>query len=410
MKLAPWQQEVADHPARFKIITAGRRSGKTYLSIRQLCWYARIPNRDVFYITSSYRAAKMIVWKLLKNRLDDLRWTKKINESELSITLKNNSTISLKGSENIHALRGIALHYAVIDEAAFCDPDLFPEVIRPALADNQGDAMFISTPAGKSNYFYDLYMAAQDTDNWATWQLTTLEAGMVPEAEILAARNDMTDSQFRQEFEASFEDVGTRIAYAFTREQNVRPYNQPTPKELCIGIDFNLNPISAAVLARSGETLHVIDEIEIYSSNTDELVDEIKNRYPNQKIFAFPDPSGSRSQTSSAGRSDHIILQNGGFAVKAPRKHDPVKDRINALNARFLNAAGAVNLWVDPKCKRTIECLEKHSYKPGTQVPDKDSGYDHLWDALSYCVAYLHPIRRPAPVHRPQSWGQRVTI
>jgi hypothetical protein len=410
VKLAPWQQAVADHPARFKIITAGRRSGKTYLSIRQLCWYARIPNRDVFYITSSYRAAKMIVWKLLKNRLDDLRWIKKINESELSITLKNNSTISLKGSENIHALRGIALHYAVIDEAAFCDPDLFPEVIRPALADNQGDAMFISTPAGKSNYFYDLYMAAQETDNWATWQLTTLEAGMVPRGEILAARNDMTDSQFRQEFEASFEDVGSRIAYAFTREQNVQPYDQPLPKELCIGIDFNLNPISASVLARSGETLHVIDEIEIYSSNTDELVQEINNRYPNHKIYAFPDPSGSRSQTSSAGRSDHIILQNAGFAVKAPRKHDPVKDRINALNARFCNAAGAVNLWVDPKCKRTIECLEKHSYKPGTQVPDKDSGYDHLWDALSYCVAYLHPIRRPAPVHRPTSWGTRVTL
>ena len=220
---------------------------------------------------------------------------------------------------------------------------------------------------------------------------------MVPESEIESARNDMTESQFRQEFEASFEDIGSRIAYAFTREQNVKSYDQPPPKELCIGIDFNLNPISASVLARSGETLHVIDEIEIYSSNTDELVQEIKNRYPNQKIFAFPDPSGSRSQTSSAGRSDHIILQNAGFAVKAPRKHDPVKDRINALNARFVNAAGAVNLWVDPKCKRTIECLEKHSYKPGTQVPDKDSGYDHLWDALSYCVAYLHPIRRPAP-------------
>ena len=148
MKLAPWQKAVADSPARFKVVCAGRRSGKTYLAIRQMCWYARIPNREVFYVTSSYRAAKMIVWKTLKNRLQDLRWIAKINESELSITLKNRSTISLKGSENIAALRGIKLAYCVIDEAAFCDPDLFPEVIRPALADSQGDAMFISTPAG----------------------------------------------------------------------------------------------------------------------------------------------------------------------------------------------------------------------------------------------------------------------
>lgn len=410
MKLAPWQKAVADSPARFKVVCAGRRSGKTYLAIRQMCWYARIPNREVFYVTSSYRAAKMIVWKTLKNRLQDLRWIAKINESELSITLKNRSTISLKGSENIAALRGIKLAYCVIDEAAFCDPDLFPEVIRPALADSQGDAMFISTPAGKSNYFYDLFVAASETPGWQTWQMTTIQAGMVPDHEIESAKSDMSVSQFRQEFEASFEDIGTRLAYAFTREQNVTPYVGETPRELIIGVDFNLNPISASVMARAAGQLHVIDEIEIYSSNTDELVQEIRHRYPTQKIYTFPDPSGARSQTSSGGRSDHIILSNAGFVVKAPRKHDPVKDRINALNARFCNSMGEVNLWVDPACKRTIECLEKHSYKPGTQIPDKDSGFDHLWDALSYAVAYLHPIRRPAPVAHTQGWGARVTI
>lgn len=410
MKLAPWQKAVADSPARFKVVCAGRRSGKTYLAIRQMCWYARQPNREVFYVTSSYRAAKMIVWKTLKNRLQDLRWIAKINESELSITLKNRSTISLKGSENIAALRGIKLAYCVIDEAAFCDPDLFPEVIRPALADSQGDAMFISTPAGKSNYFYDLFVAASETPGWQTWQMTTIQAGMVPDHEIESAKSDMSASQFRQEFEASFEDIGNRLAYAFTREQNVLAYDLPTPRELIIGVDFNLNPISASVITRLGGQLHVIDEIEIYSSNTDELVQEIRHRYPTQKIYTFPDPSGARSQTSSGGRSDHIILSNAGFVVKAPRKHDPVKDRINALNARFCNSNGEVNLWVDPKCKRTIECLEKHSYKPGTQIPDKDSGFDHLWDALSYAVAYLHPIKRPAPVAQAQGWGARVTI
>ena len=233
---------------------------------------------------------------------------------------------------------------------------------------------------------------------------------MVPESEIEAARADMSLSQFRQEFEASFEDLGSRLAYAFNREQNVKPYVGETPKELMIGIDFNLNPITGVVLARDGGRLHVIDEIEIYSSNTDELVREIRHRYPQHKIYAFPDPSGARSQTSSGGRSDHIILSNAGFVVKAPRKHDPVKDRINALNGRFCNSVGEVNLWVDPKCKRVIECLEKHSYKPGTQIPDKDSGYDHMWDALSYAVAYLHPIRKPAPTAQAQSWGQRVTI
>ena len=157
MKLSAPQQLVADDHHRFKVVIAGRRFGKTFLSIRQLCWEARIPNKEIFYITSSYRAAKMIVWRPLKKRLLDLRWVKKINESELSITLKNNSTISLKGAENPDSLRGPSLSYCVIDELAEVDSDLFFEVIRPALSDQEGGAMFIGTPKGRNNWAYDLF-------------------------------------------------------------------------------------------------------------------------------------------------------------------------------------------------------------------------------------------------------------
>jgi len=411
MKLADWQGVVAQDPSRFKVVSAGRRSGKTFLSIRQMCWYARQPNREIFYITSSYRQAKLIAWKALKNRLLDLRWAKKINEQELSITLKNNSTISLKGSEDPNRLRGVSLDFCVIDEASYTNlEELWGEVIRPALADRNGDAMFISTPAGKSNKFYDLYQEALVTPGWNAWQLTTLEAGFVSEAEIEAARADMTDRQFRQEFEASFEDLGSRIAYAFTRENNVRPSPEPVNNEIICGIDFNLNPITATIMIRTdAETVHIIDEILIYSSNTDELVEEIKTRYPTQKIFAFPDPSGSRSQTSSSGKSDHAILANAGFIVKAPRKHMPVKDRINATNARFLSGTGERRLFVSPNCKRTIEALEKHSYKPGTSVPDKDSGFDHLYDSLSYAVSYLYPLKKLPPAQNlNQAWRPRI--
>ena len=162
MKLAKWQRTVADDPSRFKVISAGRRSGKTTLAIRQICYYARQPNKEIYYVTASYRMAKSIVWKELRNKLLDLRWVAKVNESELSITLKNNSVISLKGSEDPSRLRGVRLDYVVIDEAAYCNlEELWAEVVRPALADKQGDAMFISTPAGKSNLFYDLYQTGK---------------------------------------------------------------------------------------------------------------------------------------------------------------------------------------------------------------------------------------------------------
>jgi hypothetical protein len=153
----------------------------------------------------------------------------------------------------------------------------------------------------------------------------------------------------------------------------------------------------------------IIDELNVYSSNTDEIADEILNRYPRSKVFVFPDPAGAQRKTSANGMTDHKILENRGFIVKAPRRHDPVRDRINATNARFLNANGDVNLTVTKNCKYTIESLDKHSFKPGTMIPDKDSGYDHMFDALSYMIAYLYPIRKNIDtVQTPQRWGHAI--
>lgn len=411
MKLTPAQQTIASDNSRFKVVCAGRRFGKTYLSIRELCYHAIQPNREVFYITSSYRAAKMIVWKPLKQRLLDLRWVKKINESELTILLKNGSQISLKGSENKDSLRGVSLNYCVIDEAADCDPDLFPEIIRPALADKRGGALFIGTPKGKGNYFYELYARAQHTAGWKTWQYRTIDGGNVSEEEIEAARADMSERQFRQEFMATWETYENRVAWAFEREHNV----VPTPTDfntsiLEIGMDFNTNPLVATIAVRtSPDTLHVFDEIQIFGSNTDEMVQEIRHRYPRSQIRVYPDPSGSRKQTSSGGRSDHIILENAGFRVFAPRKHDPVKDRINATNARLCNANGVRYVTIDPKCKNLIDSLEKFTYKEGTQIPNKGED-DHFFDAFSYCIAYIWPIKKPAPVAQPAGWGHKIAI
>lgn len=340
----------------------------------------------------------MILWKPLKRRLLDLRWVSKINESELSILLKNGTTIALKGSEDPDKLRGVSLDYVVIDEAADCKLEsLWGEILRPALADRQGGALFIGTPKSKNNPLYDLYQFARDSANteWSAWQYTTLDGGFVPPAEIEAAKADMTEKQFRQEFLASFETDESRVAYNFDRDVHVieKPKDLST-QELIVGLDFNVNPMSVVIMSRKSETLYVIDEMAIYSSNTDEVADELVNRYPQSKIFCFPDPAGSQRKTSANGQTDHKILENRGFKVLAPRAHDPVRDRINATNARFKNARGDVQLYVDKNCKKTIECLEKHSFKQGTSIPDKDSGYDHQFDALSYAVAYLFPIKR----------------
>lgn len=411
MRLTALQQGIADDPHRFKVVVAGRRWGKTYLSIRQLCYYARQPNKEVFYITSSYRAAKMIVWKPLKKRLQELRWVKKINEAELSITLKNGSTISLKGAENPDSLRGPSLYYCVIDEVASVDPELWMEVVRPALADQQGHCMFIGTPKGKGNWLYDLYLMSEEyPDTWASWQYTTLSNGMVSADEVEQAKKDMSLKQFRQEFEATFETTENRVAWAFDREQNIKDAPFIDDSIIHIGMDFNVSPCVAAIFVEIQDTAYQIDEIQLYSSNTSEMVDEINARYPRAKKFVYPDPSGNQRRTSAYGMTDHTILHNAGFVLKAPRKHDPVRDRINAINARFCSADSKRHLFIAKSCKYSIECLDKHTFKENSTVPDKDSGYDHMFDAMSYYVAYRWPIKRdidPDAV-KPQRWGHAL--
>ena len=412
MRLTDLQQEIADDPHRFKVVVAGRRWGKTYLSIRQLCYYAKDPNKDVFYITSSYRAAKMIVWKPLKKRLLELKWVSKINESELKIDLVNGSSIALKGAENPDSLRGPSLYYAVFDEVADINPELWMSVIRPALADQEGHAMFIGTPKGKGNWLYDLYNLQEELpDAWKGWQHTTLSNGFVTEEEVQQARRDMSEKQFRQEFEATFETTENRVAYSFDREHNIKEAPYIDTSIIHIGMDFNVSPATAAIFIETDpETAYQIDEIQMYSSNTHEMVDEIITRYPRSKKFVYPDPSGNQRRSSAGGQTDHTILHNAGFVVKSPRKHDPVRDRINAINARFCSADGFRRLFIGKSNKYSIESLDKYTYKEGTQVPDKDSGWDHMFDAMSYYVAYRWPLRREIDpdLVTPQRWGHNL--
>lgn len=410
MALSSAQKTIADDPARFRVVVAGRRFGKTHLSIRELCYHAKEPNKLVWYIAPSYKMARQIAWKKLKNRLIDLRWVEKTNETELTIQLRNGSIIALKGADNYDSLRGVGLDFVVLDEFADINPDAWYETIRPTLSDTQGSALFIGTPKGIGNWAYQIYQDSKSTQDWSSYQFTTLDGGRVPEKEIEAAKRDLGEREFRQEYLATFESYTGRIYYAFDRALNVVEYQEPTPRMLYVGMDFNIDPMSAVIFSRHGDDLTIIDEIRMFSSNTQEMVDEIKERYPNAKITVFPDPAGHQRKTSAGGMTDITILANAGFIVKAPRHHTPVRDRINAVNSRLCDSVGIRHLFIDKRCKYTIEALERQVYKEGTNQPDKSSGYDHTNDALSYAVDYMFPIRRDIDpdLMMPQRWGHQL--
>jgi hypothetical protein len=157
-------------------------------------------------------------------------------------------------------------------------------------------------------------------------------------------------------------------------------------------------------MTRTEKGLHAIDEIVMFGSNTEEMCVEIRNRYPTQQIIVFPDPAGVQRKTSAGGRTDISILQNAGFVVKHRPRHPAVRDRINAMNSLLKNSAGERRMLIDGKCKYLIKSLQRYTYKPGTQIPDKGE-FDHIFDAVTYCVEFLYPVTREVKPDNTKHFG-----
>jgi len=211
VELLPWQQEVFEDPARFKIVAAGRRTGKSRLAAWMLVIYALQAQRGhVFYVAPTQGQARDIMWTTLLEIAHPVIKASHINN--LQITLINGAVISLKGADRPETMRGVSLKFLVMDEYADMKPSVWEQILRPALADQKGDAMFIGTPMGR-NHFYDLFQYAElgDDDSYKAWHFTSYDNPLLDPEEIDTAKKSMSSYAFRQEFMASFEAMGSEI-------------------------------------------------------------------------------------------------------------------------------------------------------------------------------------------------------
>ena len=398
------QAEVINDKSRFRILISGRRFGKTFLAINELARFARFPNKKVWYVAPTYRQAKSICWSELVQRLRAHKWIDDINNSDLTVTLRNKSKISLRGADNENSLRGVGLDFLVMDEFSDINPVAWYEVLRPTLSDTQGHALFCGTPRGFGNWSYDLFTKGQSDKEWKSFKYTTLEGLQVPKEEIEQAKDDLDERTFQQEYLASFVNYSGMIYYNFDRNKNLIERFKNKILTLHIGLDFNVDPMCAVVCVIEKDKIYVIDEIQIWSSNTNEMVDEIKQRYK-KNIVIYPDPSARQRKTSAGGLTDLAILKNAGFEVKCKNSAPLVRDRINSVNAKLKNAKGLHTLFILNSCKNVIKSIERQIYKEGTHVPDKDSGYDHFNDALGYMIEYNFPLRRDFKPNPPTRWS-----
>jgi phage terminase large subunit len=203
-----------DRSQRWALVVAHRRCGKTVACINELIKRAATDGRTdgrYAYIAPYYGQAKQVAWDYLKRYAAPL--AVKFSESELSAELINGSRIRLYGADNPDSLRGIYLDGVVLDEYADMRSSVWGEIIRPLLADRQGWAVFIGTPKGR-NAFCELYEKAQKDTEWLCLTLKASKTGILPQKELDDARKVMTESQYEQEFECSFEAAIHGAVYA----------------------------------------------------------------------------------------------------------------------------------------------------------------------------------------------------
>lgn len=418
--LSDFQEEMIKDPTRFKVAVCGRRSGKTTIArVKAYIHALENPGSFIWIVAKTYSQVESLYWdalvgsgrpvgvgrgqKLIPDKLIENTW-----RSSHTIKLINGSVIQLKGADNPDSLLGEGLDLLILDEFQSQNPKVW-YMLYPMVSDTGGEIWVIGTPRGL-NHFYDLFEYGNENsifklDNWKSWQVTTEEAGQVPQEELEIAKQTLSPKEFRQEYLASFENMSGQVYSEFDEENiskdiSVSPINDAgrhIDVPLLVGMDFNVNPMCAVVGVRMNNELWIGDEIKLENSNTREMIQEIKRRYPNRRIFVYPDPSGSRRQTSSSS-TDHQLLQDAGFKIRARKSHPAIRDRINCVNALLNNANGERRLFVHSSCSNLIKTFKGLVYDENGQ-PDKSSGLDHMSDALGYLVEFEFPINKSGAIH-----------
>lgn len=379
------QRSIFKSDARFKVAGCGRRFGKSYLATYIIITKALTKQGNYFFVAPTFSQARQILWEILKSKTRN-KVAKTINESRLEVTLINGSRIFLKGADRPDTMRGVSLSGVVCDEfATMREPEIvWQQVLRPALSDQKGWAMFISSPAGR-NYFYDLYNEAKTRDEWESWQFTTLDGGYVDDDEIQNAMHDLDERSFRQEYLASFESFDGLVVPDFDRALNGTDDGIHEDDTLIMGIDFNVNKMPCIVFVKRGKELHAVDMF-FGSFNTNELMEAIETRYPDHKKIFHTDASGTANKSSAGGTTDIKIIEERGYRVANLTRNPNIIDRVNAFNSMIKATDGTRRVFVHHKLKRAVETLEKHVFDDNGLPNKKHEYFDDVFDAMSYAV------------------------
>jgi hypothetical protein len=395
-------QRIRDY--RWSVLVCHRRFGKTVCMINHLLMAAltsKVSNPRYAYIAPTFKQAKSIAWDYIKQFTHKIPGVK-FNETELRVDLPNKARITLLGSENCDGLRGIYLDGCVIDEYANVNDRLFPEIIRPALSDRKGFCIFIGTPQGMNNNFYELFQHAKGADDWFYFKAKASETKVVDQDELTKAKEVMGENKFKQEFEcdwiANIEGsiYGKTLAKMENQRQITRvPYDPSLPVNTAW--DLGVSDHSAIIFFQQlGRSINIIDYHEERGQGMPHFIELVKNKeYIYKDHFA---PHDIEVTDFSNGKTRREVAYQLGIRFKVVPKL-PLEDGIHATTMTLPRC------WIDvDHCKKLIDALRHYHRKyldknrmfRSKPVHDWSS---HACDALRYMSIGLTEIsnRQTAP-------------
>jgi len=407
VNLTPIQIKYYLDEHRFIVNPAGRRARKTLIGRRKLLNKAlRTPGR-YFHGAPTHKQAKDIFWEAVKKDSALLRSFK--SETDLVVKLYNGSEIHVVGLDKPERIEGQPWHGCHITEFGnLKGMDAWTSNIRPVLSDTNGWAILDGVPEGR-NFYYDIALRscagvlpksqsrlgsyAEDGKEWAYYHW--FSSDVLSEEEIAAVREELDDRTYRQEYEGSFESY-EGLAYKEFGQHNLDKTLKEDSKIISIGMDFNVDPMTATLGSVKGDSYHQFGEVWLNTSNTFEMRDYLIERFKDpRRIVIYPDSTGKNNE-SNATKSDLQILEDAGFTIHANSQNPRQRDRINNMNSFMKDRGPYTRYKVNPiTCPKTVNDLNKRESLSDGRLDknqEKETMIGHISDGLGYLVSYLFPL------------------
>lgn len=362
-----WAKDLHDTNKRWIVLVIHRRAGKTTAALNHLQRSALTISKSRFaYIAPTYKMAKNVAWDIIKHYSKDIPKIE-YNEAELTVKYLNGSKLTLYGADNPDALRGMGLWGVVFDEYSQQPSNIFTEIIRPALADHQGYAIWLGTPKGK-NEFYRLYEHAKKDKDWLGVLLAVEDTKIIPAQELEDARKIMSQDEFDQEWYCSF-TANIKGAYYAKELQAARAEERitsvPYEKGLLVDTWWDLgigDATSIGFFQQAGKEWRIIDYCESSGEGLAHYAKVLQEKgYVYGTHFA---PHDIEVRELGSGESRLEMAKNLGLNFEIAPKLS-IEDGINAVRTRFNT------LWIDEeKCAQFLNALslyrkdwdEKHGH------------------------------------------------